>query len=60
MADMPEPIAIINPITNHPLTGVTIDLFLSGSDHQGVKFSYGSSVIDRDVLETAPDVLVRK
>ena len=60
MADMPEPIAVINPVTDHALTGVAVDLFGSGSDHQGVEFLNGSLVIDRDVLETTPDVLVRQ
>ena len=60
MADMPEPIAVTNPVTDHALTGVTVDLLGTGIDHQGVEFLYGSGVIDRDVLETSPDVPVRQ
>jgi hypothetical protein len=60
MADMPEPVAVINPLADHALTGVAIDLLGTGSEHQGIEFLFGGSVIDRDVLETMPDVLVRK
>jgi hypothetical protein len=57
---MPEPIAIINRIAEHALTGVAVDFFGTGSDHQGFEFLNGGSVIDRDVLETPPDVPVWK
>ena len=60
MADMPEPIAIIYRIAEHVLTGVAVDRFGSGSGHQSFEFLDGSSVIDRDVLETPPDVPVWK
>jgi hypothetical protein len=60
MADVPEPIAVTNSVAEHALPGVTVDFFGTGSEHQGFEFLDGSSVIDRHVLEAAPNVLVRK
>jgi hypothetical protein len=60
MADVPEPIAAINPIADHALTSVTVDLFGTGSDDQGVELLNGSLMINLDVLETTPDMLVRQ
>jgi len=50
----------MNPVADHALTGVTVDLLGTGIDHQGVEFLDCTSVIDRDVLETVPNVLVWK
>ena len=55
---MPEPVGIPDAVTDHALTGVTIDLLGTGIDHQGVEFLCRRGVIDRDVLETMPDVPV--
>ena len=60
MTDMPEPIPVINSVTDHALTSVAVDLLGTGIDHQVVEFLYGSSVVDHDVLETMPDVSVRQ
>jgi hypothetical protein len=60
MADMPEPIAAVNPVADHALTSVTVDLLGTGSRRQGIEVLLSSLVINRDVLETMPDVLVRQ
>jgi hypothetical protein len=60
MADMPEEIPVVNPVTDHALTNVAVDLLGTGADNHRIEFLLGSLVIDRDVLETTPDVLVKK
>jgi len=60
VADMPVPVGIPDAVTDHSLTGLTIDLLGTGIDHQGVEFLCRRGVIDRDVLETMPDVPMRQ
>jgi hypothetical protein len=60
MADMPKEIPVVNPVTDHALTSVTVDLLGSGSRGQSIEVLLSSLVIDRDVLETTPDVPVRQ
>jgi hypothetical protein len=60
MADVREPTFVLDPVADHALTDVAVDLLWSGIDHQGFQFMKGSSMIDRDVLETIPDVSLRQ
>jgi hypothetical protein len=60
MADMPEEIPVVNPVTDHALTGVAVDLLGTGASNHRIDDLLGSLVINRDVLETTPDVVVGK
>jgi hypothetical protein len=60
MADMPKPIPIVNPVAYHALTSVAVDLLGTGATNHRIEVSLGSLAVDRDILETTPDVLVGK
>ena len=60
MTDMPEPIAVMESRRGSFMTGVTVDLLGAASTiEELIEFSLDSrGVINRDVLETSPDVPV--
>jgi hypothetical protein len=60
MAGMPKEIPVVNPVTDHALTGVAVDLLGTGASNHRIDVLLGSLVINRDVLETTPDVVVRQ
>ncbi len=60
MADVPEQVPVANPVTNHALTRVAVDLLGTGANNQRIQVLLGSLMIDRDVLEATPDVTVGK
>jgi hypothetical protein len=60
MTDMPEPIPVVNSVTDHSLSSVAVHLVGTGVDGHLIDVLLRSLVIDRDVLETTPDVLVWK
>jgi hypothetical protein len=59
-ADMPKPIPVVNPVTDHALPSVAVYVLGTGVNNHRIKLLVSSLVIDGDVLETTPDVLVGK